>query len=155
MGKISKAIPSFTWLAFVPSEEAWELKALLIAVNTSVGSLFFNAQETEEREKDVLNHRFFHLYFFLYSTVFLKAEEWSKPGLLLLVKGGISSLTLKRFWHFVIVVSLSNSGDYSDSESKNYYQKATNRFSQKKKSDILLLLLGLQPHIFLINFEVK
>lgn len=51
MGKISKAIPSFTWLAFVPSEEAWELKALLIAVNTSVGSLFFLMLRKQRKRK--------------------------------------------------------------------------------------------------------
>lgn len=36
---------------------------------------------------------------FLYSTVFLKLEEQSKSGHLLVIKGSISSLPLKGFQH--------------------------------------------------------
>lgn len=101
---------------------------------------------------------FFWMYFFLYSTLFLKLEDWSKPGLLLLTKEGISSIPLKGFWHsfsFVCFeISLSNSRDCSDSELHCYYQKATIFFSQKHQA-CYYEALGLQPQVFPINCQMK
>lgn len=72
---------------------------------------------------------------FLYSTVFLKVEEQSKIGPLLVIKRSISSLPLKGFqhnsvgWDFLFFkTSPSSSGDNFVTVSQSSYQKATKLF---------------------------
>lgn len=114
-------------------------------------SLFLKLRKQRKGKRMFLS-TIFSTCIFLYSTIFLKAEEWSKPGLLLFVKGGISSLTLQGFWHFCF---------YPVQQWRLLWLRIKKIITRKlqtifsKKSDILLLVLGLQPHIFPINFEVK
>lgn len=101
---------------------------------------FFFLFGKQRKGKRVFWITLFHI-FFLYSTFFLKLEDLSKPGLLLLMKGGISSLPFKGFWHssslLCFKISLSNSRDCSDSELQCYYQKATICFSWETSGMLL------------------
>lgn len=99
----------------------WQWVTLLVLI-----SFLFRRQRKGKRMFWIT---LFSHVFFLYSTLILKFEDWTKPGLLLLMKGGIFCLPLKGFWHsysFVpFEISLSNSRVCSDSELQYYYQKAT------------------------------
>lgn len=99
----------------------WQWVTLLVLI-----SFLFRRQRKGKRMFWIT---LFSHVFFLYSTLILKLEDWTKPGLLLVMKGGIFCLPLKGFWHsysFVpFEISLSNSRVCSDSELQYYYQKAT------------------------------